>query len=78
MVMVIIHIFLIPYSLHLFRTLITIDDRSSYVIYNMFFIQNKEVLEQFSMILLSYVILFLTKHSNSRVFWCNSRRNHAN
>jgi len=27
---------------------------------------------------MSYVILLFPKHSNSRVFWCNSRRNHAN
>jgi len=26
--------------------------------------------------ILSHVILVFLKHSNSRVFWCNSRRNH--
>jgi len=25
-----------------------------------------------------YVIIFFPEHTNSRVFWCNSKRNHAN
>jgi hypothetical protein len=27
---------------------------------------------------LSHVIILFSKHINSRVFWCNSQRNHAN
>jgi len=47
---------------------------------------NRRVLEQLHMVfgtfvmfsILSHVILVFPKHSNFRMFWCNSRRNHAN
>jgi len=56
------------------------------VIFSTFYIRNRRVLEQLLMILehlycflyLSHVILFFLKHSKSKVFWCNLRRNHAN
>jgi len=69
------------------------DDTSSYVILSIFFshfylvlIQNKRVLEHLPMVFgtfcnvlyLSHVILVFPKHNSFRVFWCNSRRNHAN
>jgi len=55
------------------------------VIFCMFYIQNWGVLTQL-LIISRYCNVFyiwvcnsiLSKHSNFRVFWCNSRRNHAN
>jgi len=69
------------------------DDISSYVILSIFFshfylvlIQDRRVLEQLSMVfrtfynifISSHVILVFPKHNHSTVFWCISRRNHAN
>jgi len=66
---------------------------SSYVILSIFFshfylvlIQDIGVLEKLYMVfktfcnifISSHVILVFPKHNNSRVFWCNSRRNHSN